>query len=125
MNTVRIGVTALCVAASAAGYLWLRGPATDDVRAVQVNRVQAEQMPMRYQSEHRYLKSAADAQLPDGTSGPAFEPHAPELLPPTQSLQQVQDAVNADIGPEGEYIDPAALAEVLRSDPELARLLKE
>ena len=40
-------------------------------------------------------------------------------------MSNVIDALNADIGPEGVYVDPQALAEVLRSDPEMSRLLNE
>ena len=56
---------------------------------------------------------------------PAFEPDTAELLQPSQTLDEILDAVNADIGPEGEYVDREALAAVLRSDPELGRLLNE
>jgi hypothetical protein len=58
-------------------------------------------------------------------SVPAFESDPSDLTQPSQTPNQVFDALNADIGPEGEYVDPRALAEVLRSDPELGRLLNE
>jgi hypothetical protein len=124
MNTLRIGVITLGVAASAGAYLWLRGPATEDVRAVQAGD-QAELVSVGNQSAQRNAKSAVLAQPADRASEPALKQDSPELTPPSQSLHQVLDTVNADIGPEGEYIDPATLAEVLRSDPELGRLLKE
>jgi hypothetical protein len=125
MNTVRIGVITFCVAAGASGYWWLRGAATDDVTLAQETRAQTVPMTASDQYASRVSEPAADAPPLDRVREPAFEVDAPGLLPPTQTLHQVLDAVNADIGPEGEYIDPAALAEVLRSDPELARLLNE
>jgi hypothetical protein len=54
---------------------------------------------------------------------PALEPDTSELLQPSLTLDELLDAVNADIGPEGEQVDREALAAMLRSDPELARVL--
>jgi hypothetical protein len=44
---------------------------------------------------------------------------------PSRTLDAVLDAVNADIGPDGKYVDREALAAVLSPDPELGRLLDE
>ena len=41
------------------------------------------------------------------------------------TLDELLDALNADIGPEGEHVDREALAALLRSDPELTRMLNE
>jgi hypothetical protein len=118
MNTVRIGVIAICAAVGASVYWSLRGAATDDVRPTQEIRALTDQVAASDQ-----IVSRNAVQTPDART--LVEPDAPELLPPSRTFDQVLDAVNADIGPEGEYVDPEALAARLRSDPELRGLLNE
>jgi hypothetical protein len=128
MNALRIGVVSIWAAVGVIGYLSLRGAATHDAPPAKVTRAQ--------------LRPATDAQPPISTAtdrsgrpanhaldvhtlGTAIEPDSPDLKQPAQTRNQVFDALNADIGPEGEYVDPRVLAEVLRSDTELNRLVNE
>src|SRR5688572_8412917 len=102
MNTVRIGVITLCVAAGASGYWWLRGAATDDVSLAQVTRGQATRaqvQPMAASGRYaiRNSEHAANARPLDRVVAPEFEADAPELLAPSKTPNQVLDAVNADI----------------------------
>ena len=125
MNTVRMGVIAICIAVGASGYLSLRDAATDDVNPAQATRAQTEHFPASVHDVSRNAVPAPDTRTLKQVREPAFEPAASELLQPSRTLNEVLDAVNADIGPDGEYVDPEALAAVLRSDPELSRLLNE
>jgi hypothetical protein len=123
LNTVRIGIITICGIVGAGGYWSLSGKATDDVRPARESRAQAEHLAASVQEVRRKAVPAPDTRTPIKVAEPAFEPDATELLQPSQTFNEVLDAVNADIGPDGEYVDPAALAAVLRSDPELGRLV--
>jgi hypothetical protein len=125
MNTVRIGVITLSAAAGVSGYLSLRGAATDEAQPAQAARAQTEHLAASDQDVSRNAVHAPETLTLDKVRDPAFEPDASDLTQPSQTLDQVFDALNADIGPEGEYVDPEALAATLRSDPELGRLLNE
>jgi hypothetical protein len=118
MNTVRIGVITVCLAVGASVYLSLRGAAPDEVRPAQEIRAQTE-------NESRDAVHSPETRAPGKVSEPAFEPDETELLQPSQTFDEVLEAVNADIGPDGEYVDREKLAGVLSSDPELGRLLDE
>lgn len=117
MNTVRMGVIALCAAVGVSGYFSLRGAATDEAQPAQAARAQ----PTNFAAANRVVGPRAQHAL----DVPALNTDTSDLAQPSQTRNQVFDALNADIGPEGEYVDPQALAELLRSDPELGRLLNE
>jgi hypothetical protein len=123
MNTVRMGVITICAAVGASGYLSLRRAATDEVQPAQATRAQTENFAASHQAVSVSAERALDARSLNTVSEPAFEPDTSELLQPSLTLDELLDAVNADIGPEGEQVDREALAEVLRSDPELAPML--
>jgi hypothetical protein len=125
LNTVRIGIITICVTLGAGGYWSLRGEATDDVRPAQETRAQTDHLAASVRELRRKAVPATDTRTPIKVAEPAFEADATELLQPSQTFNEVLDAVNADIGPDGEYVDPAALAAVLRSDPELGRLVDQ
>jgi hypothetical protein len=125
MNTVRLGVITICAAVGVSGYLSLRRAATDEAQPAQATRAQTEHFAVGDQNVSRSAVHAPDTRALNKVTEPAFESDTSDLVQPSQTLNHVFDAVNADIGPEGEYVDPEALAAVLRSDPELARLLKE
>jgi hypothetical protein len=128
MNTLRIGVIAIWTAVGVIGYLSLRGAATDEAPPAKVTRARStpatgEQPPISMATDRsgRPANHALDVH----TLGTAIEPDSSDLKQPAPTLNQVFDALNADIGPEGEYVDPRVLAEVLRSDTELNRLVNE
>lgn len=125
MNKVRVGVISICVAVGASGYLSLRGAATDDVRPAQETRALTKPLAASDRNASRAAVHAPDVRPPDKVKEPAFETDLPELLQPSHTLDEVVEAVNASIGPEGKYVDREALAAVLSSDPELGRLLDE
>jgi hypothetical protein len=132
MNTVRIGVIAIWLAVGASAYLSTRGTATHETPPARVTLEKSTAItgapPTGFAATHRGQRRELDAlavHSPGKAGEPAFEPETPELTPPSQSPNQILDALNADIGPEGEYVDPEALAAALRSDPELGRLLNE
>jgi hypothetical protein len=124
MNTVRIGVITVCVAVGASAHWFSRDAATGDVRPAQESRAQAEQL-LAGDRVRRDVARAPEGRTLEDVGSPAPEPDATELTQPTPTLDDVLDAVNADIGPEGKYIDREALAAMLSSDPELGRLLDE
>jgi hypothetical protein len=105
--------------------LSLRGAATDEARPAHETRAQTERFAASDRIVSRSVVHAQDAKALDESSEPAFEPDAPELLQRSPTFDQVLGVVNADIGPDGEPVDRDALAAVLGSDPELARLLDE
>jgi hypothetical protein len=125
MNTVRMGVIALCAAVGVGGYFSLRGAATDEAQPAQATRAQ----PANFAAANRVVgpraQPALDVRTLDTAREPALEADTSDLVQPSQTRNQVFDALNADIGPEGEYVDPQVLAELLRPDPELGRLLNE
>ncbi len=125
MNTVRMGVITVCVAVGASCYLSLRGAATDEAKPAQATRAQSTNFAATNQAVSRRAEPALDAHTLNTVREPALEPDTSDLTQPSQTPNQIFDALNADIGPEGEYVDPEALAAILRSDPELGRLLTE
>jgi hypothetical protein len=138
MNTVRIGVITVWAAVGASGYLSLRDAARDEPPSAQAIHAQSPQAT-RAQSTNRTANNRtidrraeqALAEHPlaehslDSVTDPAPGPDASDVTQPLRTQNQVFDVLNADIGPEGEYADPDALATMLRSDPELGRLLNE
>jgi hypothetical protein len=120
-----MGVITTCVALGASGYLLLRGAETDEAQPAQAARAPTANFAASNQAVSRGAEPALDVRTLPTVSAPAFEPGTSDIPQPSQTLNQVFDALNADIGPEGEYVDPQALAGVLRSDPELSRLLNE
>ena len=125
MNTVRMGVIALCAVVGVTCYLSVRGAATDEAQPAQVTRAQSTNFAATNQAVSRRAEPALDAHTLNTVREPAFEPDTSDLTQPSHTPNQIFDALNADIGPEGEYVDPATLAAMLRSDPELSRLLNE
>ncbi len=124
MNTVRMGVIALC-AAGVCGYLQLRGPATDETQPAQAPRAQAGDFAANEPAIGRSEEPAPQVRTLNTVPEPAFEPDTSDMTQPSQTFDVVLEAFNADICPEGEYDDREALAAVLRSDPELATLLQD
>ena len=125
MNTIRMGVITICVAVGASGYLSLRGTATDEAQPAQASRAQSTNFAASNQAVGRTAEHALDVRTLNTVREPALEPDTSDLKQPSQTPNQIFDALNADIGPEGEYVDPETLAAVLRSDPELGRMLNE
>jgi hypothetical protein len=125
MNTARIGLITIGVAVGASVYLSLRGAAPDDVKPAQETRAPVERVALSDQGVSRDTARASAAQTRGEVKEPVFEPGDPELLPPSQTFDQVLEAVNADVGPDGQYVDRETLATVLSSDAELSRLLNE
>jgi hypothetical protein len=122
MKAARFCVLALCAAIGVSGYLSPRGTATDESQPPKATPAKsATSQPGTGLGPKRALNALAR----DTARQPTLEPAAPDLKAPSQTPNHVFDALNADIGPEGEYVDPNTLAEVLRSDPVLARLLSE
>jgi hypothetical protein len=125
MSTVRTIVIAVCAAVGVSCYLSLRGAATDEAQPAKATRVQTAHFAASNQAVGRSEEQAPDVRTLNTATEPAFESDASDLTQPSQTLDDVLEALNADIGPEGEYVDPQALAAVIRADPELARLLSE
>jgi hypothetical protein len=125
MNTVRMGVIALCAAVGLSGYLSLRGAETEEANPALATRAQKADVAASNHALGRSTEPALDMRTLDTAAGPAFEADASDLMPPSQTLGEVLEAFNADIGAEGEYVDREALADLLRSDPELAKQLKD
>lgn len=123
MNTVRIGVVTIWAAVGASGYLSLRD-AADEALPTQATRAQSTNRAASNQAIDRRAEHAPDAPVLGTVTVPALDPDTSDLMQPSRTRNQVFDALNADIGPQGEYVDPDALAAMLRSDPELRRLLK-
>ncbi len=130
MNKARIGVITICVTAAASGYLLSRGTATDETPPVRASRVQTADFAASHRVESASADHAPTAPGIDSQTTPAMPATAPELepgtlemLPPSRRFDELLDAMNAAIGPEGEQIDREALAAMLRSDPDLARIL--
>jgi hypothetical protein len=125
MNTVRMSLLTICAVVGASGYLLLRGAATDGAQPTQATRAPTANIAASNPAVSRGEEHAPDVRTLN-TVAPAFEPpDTSELTQPSQTFNQVLDALNADMGPDGEYVDPQALADVLRSDPELSRLLNK
>jgi len=124
MSTVRMIAIAICAAVGVSGYLSLRAAATDEAQPAQATHAQTANFAASNQAG-RNEEQALDVRKLNTVTEPAFEPDTSDLTQPSQTFNQVLDALNADIGPEGEYVDPAALAAVMRADPELGRLLNE
>jgi hypothetical protein len=120
-----MGVITICVAVGASGYLLLRGAATDEPQPAQATRAQTANFAASNQAVSRSAERAPEARTLNTVQEPAFEADTTELLQPSPTLDELLDAVNADIGPEGEQVDRDALIAMLRSDPELARMLND
>src|SRR5688572_22665366 len=126
MNTIRIGVITIWAAVAVTGYLSLRDAATGEAPPAQATRAQSAQIA-RAQSTNRAAshqaidraEHALDVPALSTATEPAHDPDTSDVTQPAQTQNQVFDALNADIGPEGEYVDPQALAAALGSDPEL------
>jgi hypothetical protein len=125
MNTVRIGVIAIWAAVGVSGYLSVRGAGPDEGQPAQATRVQAARVQQAPSGRLPTEDHAASARIASRDETPAFEPDTTEVTPPPQPMNLIADAVNADIGPEGEYVDPASLAETLRSSSEPNRRASE
>jgi hypothetical protein len=134
MNTVRIGVIAIWAAVGVSGYLSVRGAGPDEGQPAQATRVQAARvqpapsgrLPTEHHAASARIASRDEAPpAPAAPAAPAFEPDTTDVTQPPQPMNLIADAVNADIGPEGEYVDPASLAETLRSSSEPNRRASE
>jgi len=125
MNSVRIGLIIICAAAAASAWLSLRAPETVAPSTPQTTRAltspfaasdasadaerEARSTAVEGASEVRALESGSD------TTG---------VLAPTMTLDELLDALDADIGEEGAPIDREAVGASLRSDPALIRTLR-
>jgi hypothetical protein len=125
MSTVRTIVIAVCAAVGVSCYLSLRGAATDEAQPAQAARAQTANFAASNQAVDGGAEQAPDVRPLNTVTEPAFEADASDLTQPSQTLDDVLQAFNADIGPEGEYVDPQTLAALMRADPELGRLLNE
>src|SRR5688500_9687206 len=100
MNTVRMGVITICVAVGASGYLLLRGAPIEEAQPAHVTRAPTANFTVSNQAVSRSAEHALDVRTLN-TVAPAFEPpDTSDLTQPSQTLNQVFDALNADIGPE-------------------------
>lgn len=130
MNTVRIGVIAIWAAVGVCGYLSLRDVAPDEMQATRLpaehsGRSQTERLAAGDRVASREAEPARDAGTLASVAEPELEPGTSDVPQSPRTLNHIVDALNADIGPEGEYVDPETLAALLRSDPELSRKVNE
>lgn len=132
MNTVRIGLITLCAAASIGTWLSLRDTQTPEAPARQATRA-----PMNPFAASTPGSSASSADNSSQRTAPATamnkaselrelpdESDATDLFPPKMTLDELLDALDADIGEDGEPIDRDAVGASLRTDPALTETLE-
>lgn len=132
MNRVRIGLITLCAAASVGAWLSLRDTETPEAPAPQATRaplnpfvastpgssaLAAEKSPQRAVLATAMNRASEPRELPD-------EPDATDIFAPKMTLDELLDALDADIGEGGEPIDREAVGASLRTDPALAEALE-
>jgi hypothetical protein len=132
MNAVRIGLITLCVAASVGGWLSLRDTETPEAPAPQ-----ATHAPMNPFAASTPGSSASSADNSSQRTAPATamnkaselrelpdESDATDILAAKMTLDELLDALDADIGEDGEPIDREAVGASLRTDPALTETLE-
>lgn len=115
VNTLRIAVIAACSVIAVTEYFAQTrevAEATTPPTAI----VQVAAPAVLGSNDEPVALSAAQIQT---ESLPASD--TTELLLPPQTLAEVLDAFNADLGSEGVAVDRDELAAMLRADPELAK----
>jgi hypothetical protein len=131
MNAVRIGLITLCAAASVGAWLSLRDTETPEPPAPQTIRApvnpfaastpgssasSAHNSPQRTPAATAMNKASELRELPD-------ESDATDILARKMTLDELLDALDADIGEGGEPIDREAVGASLRTDPALTETL--
>lgn len=132
MNRVRIGLITLCAAASVGAWLSLRDTETPEAPAPQATRA-----PMNPFAASTPGSSASSADNSWQRTAPAIalnkaselrelpdESDATDILAPQMTLDELLDALDADIGEGGEPIDREAVGASLRTDPALTETLE-
>jgi hypothetical protein len=132
MNAVRIGLITLCAAASVGAWLSLRDTETPEAPAPQATRA-----PMNPFAASTPDSSASSADHSSQRTAPATamnkaselrelpdESDATDILAPKMTLDELLDALDADIGEDGEPIDREAVGASLRTDPALTETLE-
>jgi hypothetical protein len=124
MNAVRIGLITLCAAASVGAWLSLRDTETPEAPAPQAARAPMNPFAARAPDSSQRTapvtamnKASELRELPD-------ESDATDILAPKMTLDELLDALDADIGEDGEPIDREAVGASLRSDPALTERLE-
>jgi hypothetical protein len=133
MNAVRIGLITLCAAASVGAWLSLRDTETPEPPAPQATRApmnpfsastpgssdsSADDSSQRTARATAMNKASGLRELPD-------ESDAVDILAPKMTLDELLDALDADIGADGEPIDREAVGASLRTDPALTETLEK
>lgn len=132
MNRVRIRLISLCAAASVGAWLSLRDTETPEAPAPQATRA-----PMNPFAASTSGSSASSADNSSQRTAPATamnkaselrelpdESDATDILAPKMTLDELLDALDADIGEDGEPIDREAVGASLRADPALTETLE-
>jgi hypothetical protein len=129
MNRLRIGLITLCAATSGGIWLSLRGAETPEAPAPQATRAPmnpfAASAPGSSASD-RSSQRAALATATNKASDPrelADESDATDMLAPKMTLDELLDALDANIGEGGAPIDREAVGAALRTDPALTETL--
>ena len=123
MNAVRIGLITLCAAASVGAWLSLRDTETPEAPAPQATRAPMNPFAASTPGSQRTApatamnKASELRELPD-------ESDATDILAPKMTLDELLDALDADIGEDGEPIDREAVGASLRTDPALTETLE-
>jgi hypothetical protein len=122
MNRVRIGLITLCAAASVGAWLSLRDTETPEAPAPQATRAPMNPFAASSSSQRTAPATAMNKaselrELPD-------ESDATDILAPKMTLDELLDALDADIGEDGEPIDREAVGAALRTDPALTGTLE-
>ena len=131
MNRVRIGLITLCAAVSVSAWLSLRDTETREPPARQATRApmnpfatsapgssgsSADKSSQRAALATAMNKASELRELPD-------ESDATDILARKMTLDELLDALDADIGEGGEPIDREAVGASLRTDPALTETL--
>jgi hypothetical protein len=131
MNTLRIGLITLGAAASVSAWLSLRDTETPEAPAPQATRAPlnpfaastpgasvspADNSSQRTAPATAMNKASEPRELPD-------ESDATGMLASKMTLDELLDALDADIGEGGEPIDREAVGASLRTDPALTETL--
>ena len=123
MNAVRIGLITLCAAASVGAWLSLRDTETAEAPAPQATRAPMNPFDASAPGSQRTApatamnKASELRELPD-------ESDATDILAAKMTLDELLDALDADIGEDGEPIDREAVGASLRTDPALTETLE-
>ena len=132
MHAVRIGLITLCAAASVGAWLSLGDTQTPEAPAPQatpapINPFAASAPGLSASSADNSSRRAALAPATTKASELRERPDesdATDILAPKMTLDELLDALDADIGAEGEPIDREAVGASLRTDPALTGTLE-